>query len=83
MDLSDKFDRLSIAIDVYRFLFFAFSGTQVANIPSGDSASNSTSGAATGFNVTILLYISLVFGFSFMVNVWVFFRIPGSLSILL
>jgi len=61
------------------FLWLAFAGTQTANIPSGDSASNSTSGGATGFNATILLYISLVFGFSLMVNVWVFFRISGGL----
>ncbi|MCJ1239118.1 hypothetical protein MMC14_007111 [Varicellaria rhodocarpa] len=61
------------------FLFFAFAGTQVANIASGDKDSNSTSGGATGFNPTILLYIALVFGFSLMVNVWVFFRISGGL----
>ena len=61
------------------FLFFAFAGTQVANINSGDKDSNSTSGGATGFDPTVLLYIALVFGFSLMVNVWVFFRISGGL----
>jgi aquaporin rerated protein, other eukaryote len=61
------------------FLFFAFSGTQVANIGSTASSSQSTTGGTTGFNVSVLLYISLVFGFSLMVNVWIFFRISGGL----
>jgi aquaporin rerated protein, other eukaryote len=61
------------------FLWFAFAGTQVANIPSGNSAGNSTSGGATGFSAIVLLYIAVVFGFSLMVNVWVFFRISGGL----
>jgi aquaporin related protein len=60
------------------FLFFAFSGTQVANIGSSDG-SNSTTGEATGFSPNVLLYIALVFSFSLMVNVWVFFRISGGL----
>lgn len=61
------------------FLFFAFAGTQVANIGAGDSESNSTTGEATGFSPNVLLYIALVFSFSLMVNVWVFFRISGGL----
>ena len=61
------------------FLFFAFSGTQVANIGSGASESNTTTGEATGFSPNVLLYIALVFSFSLMVNVWVFFRISGGL----
>jgi aquaporin related protein len=61
------------------FLFFAFSGTQVANIGSGASDSNTTTGEATGFSPNVLLYIALVFSFSLMVNVWVFFRISGGL----
>jgi aquaporin related protein len=66
------------------FLFFAFSGTQVANIQSTASTSNSsttgtTTGASTGFNVAVYLYISVIFGFSLMVNVWIFFRISGGL----
>jgi hypothetical protein len=54
------------------FLFFAFAGTQVANV-------NSTSAVTTGLNSQKLLYISLSFGFSLMVNVWIFFRISGGL----
>ena len=60
------------------FLFFAFAGTQVANVNSATD-STTTTGANTGFSPQTLLYISLVFGFSLMVNVWVFFRISGGL----
>lgn len=60
------------------FLFFAFAGTQVANIQS-DAGDSTTSGGATGFNVAVYLYISVIFGFSLMVNVWIFFRISGGL----
>ncbi|KAK7723773.1 putative aquaporin-5 [Diaporthe eres] len=67
------------------FLFFAFAGTEVANIASdangsnNSSDSNTTTGGSTGFNVNVLLYIALSFGFSLMVNVWIFFRISGGL----
>lgn len=61
------------------FLFFAFAGTQVANIGAGDSGQNSTTGQATGFSPIVLLYIAVCFGFSLMVNVWIFFRISGGL----
>ena len=61
------------------FLFFAFAGTQVANIGAGVTSDKTTTGAATGFSPTVLLYIAVVFGFSLMVNVWIFFRISGGL----
>lgn len=66
------------------FLLFAFAGTEVANIQSragqnNSSDSNTTTGGTTGFDVSVLLYISLSFGFSLMVNVWIFFRISGGL----
>ncbi|KAF2853588.1 aquaporin-like protein [Plenodomus tracheiphilus IPT5] len=62
------------------FLFFSFSGTQVANIGSSAAPSdNTTTGEASGFSPIVLLYIALVFAFSLMVNVWVFFRISGGL----
>ena len=62
----------------FLFLFFAFSGTQVANTQTmgQDSASTTISQAP---NPAQLLYISLVFGFSLAVNAWVFFRISGGL----
>ncbi|CZS88153.1 hypothetical protein WAI453_000567 [Rhynchosporium graminicola] len=66
-------------VGTFMFLFFAFAGTQVANIGSGDSTNQSTTGSATGFNPQTLLYIALSFGFSLMVNAWVFFRISGGL----
>ncbi|KAK8038833.1 aquaporin-like protein [Apiospora rasikravindrae] len=67
------------------FLFFAFGGTEVANIQSqanddtSSSDSNTTTGGSTGFDVSVLLYISVIFGMSLMVNVWIFFRISGGL----
>ncbi|KAG8159459.1 hypothetical protein KVR01_011120 [Diaporthe batatas] len=53
------------------FLFFAFTGTAVAVIQPGDGSS--------GFNISVQTYIALCFGFSLMVNVWVFYRISGGL----
>lgn len=61
------------------FLFFAFAGTQVANIGAGARTDQSTTNASTGFSPIVLLYIALSFGFSLMVNVWIFFRISGGL----
>ncbi|KAL8835053.1 MAG: hypothetical protein Q9170_003482 [Blastenia crenularia] len=57
----------------FLFLFFAFSGTQVANTKDPDAA------IASAPNPAALLYISLCFGFSLAVNAWVFFRISGGL----
>ncbi|KAH6653012.1 aquaporin-like protein [Truncatella angustata] len=61
------------------FLFFAFAGTQVANAQSKTPSEATTTNATTGFNPVVMLYISISFGFSLMVNVWVFFRISGGL----
>lgn len=58
------------------FLFFALSGTQVAN--SVVSSAGLTV-AETGSNPPQLQYIALCFGFSLAVNAWVFFRISGGL----
>lgn len=58
------------------FLWFALSGTQVANsIPS----SSGQTVAEIGSNPQQLQYIALCFGFSLAVNAWVFFRISGGL----
>ncbi|KAL9060113.1 MAG: hypothetical protein Q9206_001158 [Seirophora lacunosa] len=57
----------------FLFLFFAFSGAQVANTKVPDAAISSAPDPAS------LLYISLSFGFSLAVNAWVFFRISGGL----
>ncbi|KAF2440650.1 aquaporin-like protein, partial [Karstenula rhodostoma CBS 690.94] len=54
------------------FLTFAFAATQVANTPPNKTVDNPAS-------TSTLLYISLAFGFSLLVNVWIFFRISGGL----
>lgn len=58
-------------VGTFLFLFFAFAGTQVANM------SPRTTGGYP--NTSALLYIALSFGFSLVVNVWIFFRISGGL----
>jgi hypothetical protein len=58
-------------VGTYLFLFFALAATQVAN--------SFPTVAGAGPNIAALLYISLAFGFSLAVNVWVFFRISGGL----
>ncbi|KAK8068804.1 aquaporin-like protein [Apiospora phragmitis] len=61
------------------FLFFAFAGTQVANAGSKTPAAATTTNATAGFDPVVMLYIAVSFGFSLMVNVWIFFRISGGL----
>ncbi|KAJ9645825.1 Aquaporin-1 [Coniosporium tulheliwenetii] len=58
------------------FLFFAFAGTQVAIAKEPNTA---TTNQLMAIRPIIILYVSLSFGFSLMVNVWVFFRISGGL----
>jgi aquaporin related protein len=60
------------------FLFFAFSATQVANA-GADNAGTAGGSLSQAPNTSVLLYISLAFGFSLAANVWVFFRISGGL----
>ncbi|KAH9820937.1 MIP aquaporin TC1A8 family [Teratosphaeria destructans] len=60
------------------FLFFAFGGTLVANIGAQESA-NSTTAETAGFNPIVTLFVAVSFGFSLMVNVWIFFRVSGGL----
>lgn len=59
-------------VGTFLFLFFAFSGTQVANTQTQPPKGSTISQDA---NPAQLLYISLCFGFSLAVNAWVFFRI--------
>lgn len=56
-------------IGTFLFLFFAFAATQTAN----NLLSNRP------MDIESLMYISLAFGFSLAVNVWVFFRVSGGL----
>ncbi|KXT08079.1 hypothetical protein AC579_3802 [Pseudocercospora musae] len=62
-------------IGTFLFLFFAFTATQVANAAA--TGSTNTTSIAQVPNTSVLLYISLAFGFSLAVNAWVFFRISG------
>lgn len=67
----------------FMFLFFAFGGTQVANtaaVYSDAATAGQQNGSITQApNTSVLLFIALSFGFSLMVNVWVFFRVSGGL----
>jgi aquaporin related protein len=56
-------------VGTFLFLFFAFAATQVAN----------NLRYPRPMDIGSLLYISLAFGFSLAVNVWVFFRISGGI----
>jgi len=58
------------------FLFFAFSGTQVALLANTPSSTNEV---GTPSDPSQLMFIALSFGFSLAVNAWVFFRISGGL----
>lgn len=58
------------------FLFFAFAGTQLANVETNDTSIVTVTPEKT-FDLAILFYISAAFGLSLMVNAWVFFRISG------
>ncbi|XP_014559171.1 hypothetical protein COCVIDRAFT_13782 [Bipolaris victoriae FI3] len=59
-------------VGTFLFLFFAFAGTQVANNVRKISGNSN-------MDLASLMYISLAFGFSLAVTVWVFFRISGGL----
>jgi aquaporin related protein len=67
----------------FMFLFFAFGGTSVANTAAiysdGKTSGQAGNSITQAPNTSVLLYISLIFGFSLMVNVWVFFRVSGGL----
>ena len=73
--LNDNFRNHFVActgefIGTFFFLFFALSGTQVANtVPNPVNQDE----------LSRLLYISLAFGFSLAVNAWVWFRVSGGL----
>ena len=65
-------------LGTFMFLFFAFTATQVANLAAAATTPGPQPDKLSQLpNTSILLYISLAFGFSLAVNVWVFFRISG------
>ena len=60
-------------LGTFSFLFFAFSATQIAVNNEHPPYSAPTQ------PLSMLLYISLAFGFSLAVNAWTFFRVSGGL----
>ena len=56
------------------FLWFGFSGAQAANTIAAQGTGNPVSTDASQ-----IFYLALIFGFSLMVNVWIFYRISGGL----
>lgn len=60
-------------LGTFSFLFFAFSATQIA------VNSNHPPHSALAQSPSMLLYVSLAFGFSLAVNAWTFFRVSGGL----
>lgn len=61
------------------FLFFAFSGTEVAKAKASTPADSRQVEGDPAWDPTVFIYIALCFGFSLMANVWIFFRISGGL----
>jgi aquaporin related protein len=59
----------------FMFLLFAFAIAQVANTPASTSARD----APMDPNILRILFISLGFGCSVAINVWLFFRISGGM----
>jgi len=60
-------------VGTFLFLFFSFAGAQTANLSYENPA------VKAGPDPARLLYVSLIFGFSLAVNVWIFFRVSGGL----
>lgn len=58
-------------VGTYLFLLFGFAGAQIAN------AAPFRADDADSPNLLALIYISFIFGFSLLVNVFVFYRISG------
>lgn len=63
-------------VGTFFFLFFAFGGTNVANNVNNFKAPSELGLAS---DLERVLYISLAFGLSLLVNAWCFFRISGGL----
>jgi aquaporin rerated protein, other eukaryote len=58
------------------FLMMSFGGTHIANLPN---AGATTQSGQTFVSTSNLLFISLAFGMSLIINVWIFFRVSGAL----
>ncbi|KAK8134321.1 hypothetical protein PG984_006333 [Apiospora sp. TS-2023a] len=73
-ELSDQEKMQVLRLPMTQWMNSNFKNHFVASLDS-----NTTTGGSTGFDVSVLLYISVIFGMSLMVNVWIFFRISGGL----
>src|SRR5271170_1930549 len=58
------------------FLFMAFGGTHIANLPG---ATVTTQSGTAFIDTSNLMFIALAFGLSLIINVWIFFRVSGAL----
>ena len=54
------------------FLMLSFGGTHIANLPGATVT-------AEFIDTPNLMFISISFGFSLIINVWIFFRVSGAL----
>jgi len=66
-------------VGTFLFIFFAFAGTQTANIAAGAQLPPGIDASNAPPNASSLLYVALAFGFSLGINVWIFYRISGGL----
>lgn len=69
-------------VGTFLFLFFAFAGTQVANMSSAALAASkllTEKGVGSPPDPPTVTFISLCFGLSLMANVWAFYRVTGGL----
>lgn len=57
--LPDLVAALGEFVGTTMFLYFAFSGTAVANIPAGTGGDSTTTVGATGFDTSVQTYIAL------------------------
>lgn len=58
------------------FLLLSFGGTHIANLP--DATVTAQSGAKF-IDTPNLMFISISFGLSLIINIWIFFRVSGAL----
>lgn len=66
-------------VGTFMFLWFAFAGANVANTGAKKSADSNANIADVGSSPIVQIYIAFSFGFSLLVNVWVFYRVSGGL----
>jgi aquaporin related protein len=61
------------------FLFIAFAGTHIANLPHANAEISIGDGATAAFvDTSNLFFIACSFGFGLAINAWIFFRVSGS-----